>query len=759
MNSHDRTERKAENIFISIFAFMAMGIVLAGYFYYQKYERNFRAEMESELSSIARLKVGELVQWRRERLGDGATLFKNTTFSALVRRFLEKPGDADAQRQLKEWMGKYITAYQYARVYLVDARGTIRMSVPEAPGFFVSSVSKNVADILRSGGVGIEDFHRNTPDGPIHLAIAVPIFDDRDERRPLGVLSLRIDPKTYLYPFIGGWPTPSQTGETLLVRRDGGDALFLNDLRFHENAALNLRIPLTKTEVPAVMAALGRTGIFEGVDYRGAPVIAAVEAVPDSPWALVARINTSEVYAPVRERLREMVTVVGVLLFGAAASMGFVWRQRGVRYRERNKMAEAVLESEARYRQLSEASFEGITISVEGKVVDCNAAFARMFGYGPEEIIGTVPVNLTPPESQAIIMDHIRRGSEEVYDVVGVKKDGSSIHIEIQGRNILYRGQKARITAVRDITGRTRAERQVKEALEFNRALLDNAPMGIAVYAPSGQCVAVNRAVSAITGATVEQVLAQNFRSIASWKGSGLLASAEAALSDNAVNSVEAHLVTTFGKEVWIRAIFTPLEREDGRYLVLMVDDVSEARRAMLELVKSEEAYRTVADFTYNWETWVGPQGEYLYISPSCERITGYGRDEFLKDPDLNRKIAHPDDREKVTAHFRKMEETAVFNLEFRIIAKNGEERWISHSCQNVYGAAGNWLGRRGSNTDITARKRTEGELREKTDRLERFHSLAVGRELEMIKLKKEINGLLENLGRTKRFELPDEKG
>ncbi|MBI5816478.1 MAG: PAS domain S-box protein [Nitrospinae bacterium] len=341
MSIHERTERSAGYAFILIFALMAMGIVLIGYLHYLNYERNYRANVESELSSIVKLKVDELELWRRERLGDGAVLFRNAAFSALVRRFLEQPGDVNAQRRLQAWMGKYLTAYQYAWVTLFDTQGRIRMTAPQTPAPVELSVTRDITEILRSGKVGIEDFHRYAPDLPIHLAVVVPVIDESDGGRPLGVLALRIDPATYLYSFIGKWPTPSQTAETLLIRRDGDDALFLNNLRFQKNTALNLRIPLTKTEVPAVRAALGQTGIFEGVDYRGAPVIAAVRAVPGSPWYLVARMDKSEVYAPVRERLWQMVAFVGALLFGSGSAMGFVWRRKSARHHEREKVAEA----------------------------------------------------------------------------------------------------------------------------------------------------------------------------------------------------------------------------------------------------------------------------------------------------------------------------------------------------------------------------------------------------------------------------------
>ncbi|MBI5637240.1 MAG: PAS domain S-box protein [Nitrospinae bacterium] len=146
----------------------------------------------------------------------------------------------------------------------------------------------------------------------------------------------------------------------------------------------------------------------------------------------------------------------------AGEPIGFIGVAKDIS--ERTKAEEALRESEQRLRQLSEAAFEGIVINIEGKIVDCNSAFARMFGYEPEDLIGTVPVDLSPPESRAVIMDHIRRGSEEVYDVIGRKKDGTLFPIELQGRSIPYRGVNARVTAVRDITERKEAEEKLKAA-------------------------------------------------------------------------------------------------------------------------------------------------------------------------------------------------------------------------------------------------------------------------------------------------------
>jgi len=338
--------------FLLVFLLLAVGIISAGTFYYRYIALQFRIESEKQLSAIANLKVGELNQWREDRRTDGAIFYKNPSFAALVRRFFAQPADADAQRQLHDWLGKYPTLDDYDQIRLMDTQAVTRFTLPGGLNPACSVTVRAAAEAVRLGRITLQDFYRHEHNQRVYLSVQIPILDELDANRPLGVLVLRIDPVKYLYPFIQHWPVPSKTAETLLLRRGGSEVLYLNELRHQTNTALALRIPLARTGVPAVRAALGQTGIMHGIDYRGTPVLAAAQAVPDSPWFLIAKIDTAEVYVPLRTQLWQVVAMIGVLFFGAGAFVGLVWWQQHVWHlKEQIAGAETLRKSEARLKR------------------------------------------------------------------------------------------------------------------------------------------------------------------------------------------------------------------------------------------------------------------------------------------------------------------------------------------------------------------------------------------------------------------------
>jgi len=150
------------------------------------------------------------------------------------------------------------------------------------------------------------------------------------------------------------------------------------------------------------------------------------------------------------------------------------------------------------------------------------------------------------------------------------------------------------------------------------------------------------------------------------------------------------------------------------------IQAIVEQKRTEEALKESELRYRTVAEFTYDWEYWIDGQGNFIYCSPSCEVITGYRPEEFEKNPRLLVDIIHPEDRKMVT-HIRNdiaISHHEAHEKEFRIFTKSGQVKWIGHLCRIITGDRGEYLGRRGSNRDITDRREAEEALRKSEELL-----------------------------------------
>jgi PAS domain S-box-containing protein len=153
-----------------------------------------------------------------------------------------------------------------------------------------------------------------------------------------------------------------------------------------------------------------------------------------------------------------------------------------------------------------------------------------------------------------------------------------------------------RVWSFRDITERKQAAQRVADALNFNQTMLRALPVGIVVFKATGPCVSANEAIGQIIGGPREGVLKQNFRQLESWKDSGMLAAAEAALAAQTERKLETQIVTTFGRKAWFSCRFVPFQYEGEQHLLLIVSDITERKRQEDELKqKNSELER----FTY----------------------------------------------------------------------------------------------------------------------------------------------------------------
>ncbi len=124
------------------------------------------------------------------------------------------------------------------------------------------------------------------------------------------------------------------------------------------------------------------------------------------------------------------------------------------------------------------------------------------------------------------------------------------------------------------------------------------------------------------------------------------------------------------------------------------------------------DLFRSIADSAFDWIYLRDREGKFLFVSPSCVRITGHRPEEFKDDPGLLTRIVHPDDMALVRSHLDEAGSGRdVSPFDFRIITKDGATRWINHACSPVLDSEGRLLGRRATNRDISRRKFLEEEV------------------------------------------------
>jgi diguanylate cyclase (GGDEF)-like protein/PAS domain S-box-containing protein len=501
-----------------VFLVLVTGIFAAGYYFYHETELKFRQSVESQLITIAELKTDELVQWREERIWDGI-LSQNTAITTAVRQLLETPHSLSAQREMQDLLARYQLNNRYDGAFFLDAQGVTLMSVPYSKESAAAVLVERAAESLRMGQIMLQDFYRDEHDLRVYLAVIVPVIDKQDGNRPLGVIVLRIDPAKYLYPYIQRWPAPSDTAETLLVRREGNDVLFLNDLRFKENAALTLRFSLKgNVKMPAVQAVLGQHGIVDGIDYQGEQVIAAVRAIPDSPWHLAARINASEVYAPLRERMRLTLLLVSVIICSAGFLLILLWRQQKIAfYQKQLELTSKLQESHERFEFALQKIHTGAwDLNLSDNTAQRTREHDRIFGYEaslPKWTYNMLLEHIVPEDRSEVdrrFREAVANHSDWNFECRIIRNHDRQIRwIWAVGGHIYSSGGIERMAGVvQDITERKQAE----EKLHLAASVFTHAREGIMITLADGTIIDVNDAFCDIAGYSRDEILGQNPR-------------------------------------------------------------------------------------------------------------------------------------------------------------------------------------------------------------------------------------------------------
>ena len=500
--------------FLVLAFFVVLASVIAGvaYRYYRVQKEAIEREVRNQLLSIADLKVAEMSDWGAQRMGEAGLLMADSATARVMQRLTSGTPGQPGLAEVRTWLNEVRLRFHYAGVTYAGGDGNPILSVGTTFGD-AGHMRQIAEEVLRTNRIVFRDLNVAEPMDAIHIGLNLPLRVSPDAP-PFGALLLSIDPTERLYPTLRRWPAASESGESLLVRREGGDVVFLNELRFHHDAALRLRIPISRRDNPAVQAALGAQGIVEGLDYRGVPVIAAVRAVPDIHWYLVVKMDVEEVDAPIRRRSLLLILATASLILAAGAAVFAMWRRQQLQfYRARYEADQERQALVGHYDYLSRFANDIILLMDDsGRILEANDRAVSTYGYSREELLKMTVLHLRHPSSTEDFERQWNEVSERgslVFECVHQTRDGHPFPVEVSVRFIHVGERQFRQSIIRDITERKTLDEKLRRMLDAHTAVIESAAAAIVTVSPEFRVTTWNKAAERIFGWTAEEAIGE----------------------------------------------------------------------------------------------------------------------------------------------------------------------------------------------------------------------------------------------------------
>lgn len=368
-----------------------------------------------------------------------------------------------------------------------------------------------------------------------------------------------------------------------------------------------------------------------------------------------------------------------------------------------------------------------VVLDTNGKIKRFNTACEKVTGYTFEEMHDRYVWDFLLTDEEIEPVKEVFRNLADTalpsrFTNNWVTRDGSKRLIDWHNSTMFDKGGDIRfvMSVGVDVTDRTRMERELQESNQFNATVISGLPIGVAMYDESGQCVMVNEDVAKNVGATREQLLAQNFHDIASWKKSGMYDAATKSIDTGTIQRMQTEHMTSFGKEVAFDAWLRPILVGDKKYLLVMLKDISERRRDEKRIRDQAQIIDQIHDSVITTDL----DGYITSWNKGAERIFGYSVKEAVNK---HISLLYPES-ERATLQAKAIEplvEKGFHEVETLVQRKNGELFNGHLSLTFQTDEQGNRIRMIGYMMDISGRIKAEQDLKQKERALSEAQAIA----------------------------------
>jgi PAS domain S-box-containing protein len=404
----------------------------------------------------------------------------------------------------------------------------------------------------------------------------------------------------------------------------------------------------------------------------------------------------------------------------------------------------------------------GITNRMSGQVKVVNDVYCKILEYDAGEIVGKNVVDLNiysdQDERNRILEQLQNEGNIRNQELAVRTKNKNLRFVLVSMEPIVYDNEDSIISTFIDITDRKKAEAELKTNYSLLQMAAKTARFG-------GWSVDLKTNICTWSDAVAEihempvgysPPLSEGISFYAPEHRSAITEAFFNCAQKGINYDLELQIIASSGRRVWIRTIGEAVMNENGTItdVIGSFQDIDEQKNMIAALRESEQKFKGLADNAQVLISIISLKGntKYLYVNKEWEKVTGYSKKDLDSITPID--MAHPDVRDTVmkNAQNRLQNLPAPKRYDSKIIIKTGETKTLDFSAVPIIYE--NEPAILTAAIDITERKKTEQELKERMDELERFQRLTVDRELNMIELKKEVNKLLEKIGENPKYRI-----